>query len=516
MKPLTIKTVAKAYLIIVLLLAVLVSPLPQLGIAIVLLAVQVVLVYKPPRARVELVVVIGSLVFMPLALEAFLGEALSVLLMVPALLLLDQSLKDYSSTQRLAFVKTGRSPTAVLKALGAGLLLFFTASILVWNVTLIVTSAVLSGYLSFALAHIFVKIPKKPFEESKTWNRVVAGKTATNAVNVKINTGMPLFAALSSEKSWIHVEPSEFIFSGQDEIQMDLRFTPPLAGPSKLQVQAMTVDPRGLIQTAQILEPLELHIIPRAKYAQWLANKYLQQTSPGTGSSAAMPSAKSAITSKAGVEYYSSRQFQPGDRWKDLDWKHSYLFGELIVKEFSGAQGNTALLVADLTAKDAEEADMLAYNFVMAALTLATEAVPTALAAYNYKEVLATTFPINPREALKKTLELTEKIVFAEPSVKVLELPQLRRIKRSIDQLERTNSNASRKLIEILKLEVEANQMAASRHPSGQALAKMVDAVKPPATLTVIAAFNSGDEELTLTIEKLRDKGYNTILVGNN
>ena len=41
-----------------------------------------------------------------------------------------------------------------------------------------------------------------------------------------------------------------------------------------------------------------------------------------------------------------------------------FLFGALIVKEFAVSQGQTAILVADLTAKDATEADKLAYDIV--------------------------------------------------------------------------------------------------------------------------------------------------------
>ena len=53
------------------------------------------------------------------------------------------------------------------------------------------------------------------------------------------------------------------------------------------------------------------------------------------------------------------RPFQSGDRWRDLDWKDSCMLGELIVKEFAGAQGQVEIIVADLTAKNAEYADHL-------------------------------------------------------------------------------------------------------------------------------------------------------------
>ncbi len=81
------------------------------------------------------------------------------------------------------------------------------------------------------------------------------------------------------------------------------------------------------------------------------------------------------------------------------------MLGELIVKEFAGAQGQVGIIVADLTAKDAEDADKLAYNFVMSALTLATEALPSALAVYNRNEVLAVTTADessgNPKEGVR-------------------------------------------------------------------------------------------------------------------
>jgi len=50
----TVKTIAKAYFVTVLLLAVLFSPLPQIGIALVLLAIQIGSAYKPPKANLNL------------------------------------------------------------------------------------------------------------------------------------------------------------------------------------------------------------------------------------------------------------------------------------------------------------------------------------------------------------------------------------------------------------------------------------------------------------------------------
>jgi len=58
----------------------------------------------------------------------------------------------------------------------------------------------------------------------------------------------------------------------------------------------------------------------------------------------------------------------------------------------------------------------------MTALTLAVEAMPTALAAYNNKEVLATIPLASPREALKSALKLTQSITIVESSEKLLQM----------------------------------------------------------------------------------------------
>ena len=92
-----------------------------------------------------------------------------------------------------------------------------------------------------------------------------------------------------------------FSLPAKGNMEATVRFTPPLAGPSKIQIKAASVDSRGLVETGQILEPIDLHIIPRAKYAPWLANKYLEQTSSGAGLWRVQRS--NPIVAKRGVEF---------------------------------------------------------------------------------------------------------------------------------------------------------------------------------------------------------------------
>lgn len=188
----TVKTITKTYFVTVLLLAILVSPLPQLGIALALLIIQLISTYRPPKASLNLVLTLSSLIFAPLALSALAGGMFSVLLMIPALLLLNQSLKANASAQLSVFTKTGRSPTDILKAIGTVLLLLFAASIIVWNITLMLTITVLTIYLAVVLGYAFRRVPKMPFETSKTWTRTLVGDSVTNLAHIKAKSGIPI------------------------------------------------------------------------------------------------------------------------------------------------------------------------------------------------------------------------------------------------------------------------------------------------------------------------------------
>lgn len=512
MRRLNAETIARVYLIIVLLLAVLVSSLFQVGLALFLLGIQLFLVYKPLKSSLNLVLVVSSLVLAPLALEALAGPFFAVLLVVPGLVLLDSNLKVFAASQTFAFSKVGRNASGVLKTLVTGLLTILLVSILAWNLTLLLAVSVLLGYLAIVLAYTYRVIPIAPLHYSKTWSRLVAGESDSKVINIKGKARASIRISLQPTVSWSKVEPSSFTLPVDSAAGVTLRFVPQLAGPSCVQVRACVIDSRGLLFTGQVLEPVDLHVIPRARFAQWLANKFLEQTSAGAGMAITVPR-PSSRNARRGVEFYGSRPYQPGDRWKDLDWKHSYMLNELITKEYAGGQDQNTILVADLTAKDAEAADKLAYNFVMSALTLATEALPSALAVYNHDEVLAATSPMNPRETLKKALGLTEKIIIFEPKEKVLQPTEMRRLKRSIGQLSGVQSESAQKLSEVLKFEFEANQQAAKDQPASEALALVTGNMQGPALITVVSAMTDDSDALLLTLERLKEKGYSAVMV---
>ncbi len=514
MTAITAGLINRAYLIVLLVLSILVSQPVQIGIAIAVLAIQLYSVYKQPRAGLNLVLVLASIILAPLALAGFAGDSLAVLLVLPALMLLDLALKDFALIQAFSFTRVGRSVSETFKRVGIALFLVFMVAVVAWNLTLALTSVLVIGYLSVLTIYINRKVPKLALETDKSWSRLVAGDSESMTFRVKSKARMPILVSLQTTNPWASVEPSNFILSAKGEVEATLRFTPPLAGPSKLEVQASFCDSRRLLQTGHILQPLDLHIIPRAKYAAWLANKYLEQTSAGGGMAIAVPRSTSLAT-KRGVEFYGSRPYQVGDRLKDIDWKHTFKLDELIVKEFSGAQGQVGIIVADLTTKNAEETDRLAYNLVMSALTLATEALPSALAVYNKEAVLLVTQPMNPRETLKKALAVTEEIVIFDSKMKVLQPSDLRRRKRFITQLGQVNTEPAQKLSQMLELELYASEQAAKAHPATMALAKAVKYLPGPAVITVASTLDDDSDALLISLEQLKDKGFKVVTVGS-
>jgi Uncharacterized conserved protein (some members contain a von Willebrand factor type A (vWA) domain) len=510
MAKLTAGIAARAYLIVLLVLTFLFGSPVQLGVAAALLAIQLYSVYKLPKASLNMVLTVASLVLAPIALEALVG-VYAFLLVIPALFLFDEALKSMATDQVLSFHKVGRRASDALKGLCGSLLLVLGVSVIVWNITLALTATVMLGFVGLLVASTLRGVSKASLVETKSWSRIVAGDTETKKCTITNYAKNGLLGTIDVTDSWVGVDQPILRMSPKGNVEVTMWFTPPLAGPSKIQLKTTYVDGRGLIETGQLLEPLSLHIIPRAKYAQWLANKFLEQTAHGEGMTGAQSS--NNMISKQGLDYHSNRPYQTGDPLKNIDWRHSYMLDELIVKQFSGSQGNVGVIVADLTASDAEETDVLAYNLVMSTLTLAREGLPSALAAYSQQEVIAVTQTMDSREILKKAIELTEKICIEEYKDKVLQPVELQRVKRSIDQLEKSPKLPAQKIAQVLITETEAHREGAKLHPALIALSQVVKGLQGPAVLTVICSPSVDSDALSFELERLKERGYRTVIV---
>jgi len=500
------------YLLAALLAATLLSPLPQSAIALALLLSGLYFQLKK-LTRWRIPIVLGYFLIIPLLFEPVL-HLFSPMIVIPILPLISSSLKENALSQSIASTAKQRDLTSTSKSVMATAGATILVSLLLGNWVLTITSGTALLLMAGILIYVLRSLPLPPLEIEQKELRVIAGNTASLSTKLENRAKIPLHVCVNSSYSWIHVAQGKLLnFSGEAGLKLNL--APSLSGPSQPQIEASSTDPWGLIQIRQAINPLRLYVIPRARYAEWLARKYLEETAPRGGAMAAMLSAQATadITPKRGVEYYTSRLYQPGDRLKDVDWKHTAKLHEIVVKEYTEDTRQTAIIAVNLTATDAEEADKLVYNLIASALTLARRTIPTAIAAYDQEQVLAATPPLNARELVKKALQLGQKVVLTAALERYIQPPDMRQLRISLRQLKETNMAAARNLRKILELERKAIEEGAKKHPARKALNRVTARTLLPATITVISPWSHDNEALWLTLEELRKKGYGSALI---
>jgi uncharacterized protein (DUF58 family) len=340
--------------------------------------------------------------------------------------------------------------------------------------------------------------------------RIIVGTRGSAPLRLTSRAASALRIFLQPADAWVKVTPPDIIVR-KGLSQLDLNFTPPLAGQSRPRLQATALDIRGLVRVNQMLEPLQLHIIPRAKYAAWLALKYLEQTGSGIVSEVKFPQPISRP--KRGTEFRASRSYQPGDTLRDIDWKHTLKLSQLIVREYQEAGEQAAIIAVNLSVADDEEADKLAFNLITTALTLAKENIPTALTAYNHRDVILSRGIIEPLEMLRQALSLVKEINIVKFTDRYLEPIDIARIRRNISQLKQAGSEPAHKLLDILNFEHHAIEEVARNHPATLALTATARQVPAPAMILLVSQLNHDAEAVLVTGEKLARRRYTTLPV---
>jgi uncharacterized protein (DUF58 family) len=265
------------------------------------------------------------------------------------------------------------------------------------------------------------------------------------------------------------------------------------------------------METSQTYDAAELLVIPRARFAEWLARKYLE--GPAISGLPIPFSSSTRSGKRGGVEYYSNRPYELGDRLKDIDWKHSFKFQKLIVKEYREAWGLRNIVAVNLETADVEEADELAYNLIMVLLTLAQEGYPVSIAAYCRHGAAQVTPPLSPQEGLLRGLRLMGEITLSEPPQRFLAPPDLLKLRRFIEALSGLGDNLG-SLLEALKFQRQALERAAEEHPASRALCQAIHQISPPATITLLSNWGHDAEPLAVMVDRLHQRGYTFITLG--
>ncbi len=475
MTKLSLRLLCQIYLLLVLVALTILSPFPYSPLCLIMLLVVLFITFRPLYLRLNLVIIVAAIFLLPLAVELPLHyliysvpssltivQIVAAMTILPVIYLLDYNLRQNAQNMIPTDNIKGRYITTVPQALFVSALAILLVSLILNNFALLFTSLILSLYLLAILIRVLYALPRLPLGISTVRKRIIAGTTAGIYLHPISKASIKLHGLFSPFDSWVKITPRRFTLN-RDEIELELTITPPLAGPSHPQLRASVIDPWGFIQVNQVVEPVELSVIPRVRYAEWLA------------------------------------------------WKHSLKLNQLIVKEYVEAGEQVAIIAVNLSVSDAEEADKLAFNLITVALTLAQEAVPTALAVYNHQQVVLTTAITAPRETLRHTLSLVKDVTSVEFAHRFLQPPDIGKLKRSITLLKQATPGATHQLLGMLEFEFQAIKEATKNHPATLALLLATEHISPPAIIISLSQLNHDAEALPLTLDRLSKRGFTTI-----
>lgn len=453
----------------------------------------------------------GAVFILPLIWEPILPPHISVLISLPLLAYIDILLRIGASSRYKPSSVGLRRPTQLGKTLlitmgAVGLLAVLVGD---WALGLAVIISFI--YFSVVGAMILWDLRRKPLRESKTFFRVLAGNQARGELEILNLTRLGGHLYLHSPYPWIKITPSALPLTGP-KVHSTFSIVPPLAGPASPEVHAVVLDPWGLCQVNVRLQPVQLHIIPRARYAAWLAKRYLETASPGRiVSHTPSPQLAGAKVARRGGEYYGTRLYQPGDSLKVIDWKQSAKRGQLAVREFVEPYTSSPLLVVNLAVADKEEADRLAFAVITTALTLAQEGIPAAIAAYNEAAVVSVTDMLTQMELVRKALALTALISLYQTPTKYLKLADIIRVGINQKRLQEMPSDSAQKLAQFLSLEYDALKASAERNPAALAIRKALAMGKGLAQLVIISNLNHDAEALALLVSQVNARGLKVL-----
>lgn len=404
-----------------------------------------------------------------------------------------------------------RQTTPLLTALTAGLLVPVGIGIVADQMVLWGSAVLLLGFLATLVAVTYVSVPQRFVTVQTPLVRVLAHETVEATPTLSSRSRASIGLLIESPNSWLSIHPPAFVMDREGEVQIRVRLTPPLAGPATVSATALAIDPWGLTVARQEVPLVRLRVIPRGAYAAWLARRYLEQTRGGGLSAVTIPEAGRIGGVRRGLDYYGARPYEPGDMLRDIFWKHTLKLRQLIVKERRDEYGEAVIMAANLSARNAEEADWLAYSLLMSTLTLAREAVPLAFAAYTPDEIVAVTPPLPSRLAVKHALGLVEAIKVEPRPVRVLRAPQAARLRRNISRLRHSGTEPATRLGQILGLEYGVLLRRARAHPAAGALTRTLSTVHPPAAVLIISPTLEESGALEVTLERLQQQGIHVI-----
>jgi hypothetical protein len=509
-----IRIILKIYTVIALIVAAVRSPLAFASIPILLL-VWFLYQWRWPTSQLidfltqYFIFFAIGLVFMPIV-----GPYFALLIALPQIAAIDLKLRDIgritipdASSRKRRITNIG----IVTLSVTIGVILI---GLMAWSMTLLLACGIIIIYFISLGLIIWFRLPSPPVIGDTVQLRVVAGREAKTEAILKRRSKLKGMLFLQSRYQWFKITPNAFIPLGASEIIIKASVTPTLAGPAEIKTDACVIDPWGLTQTRFEINLVKLVVIPRARYADWLARKYLTGAKFGwLPLISNVGSIKPQYGLRRGVEFYGNRMYQPGDSLKNIDWKHSVKYNELVSKEFFEIQAQPVIILINLVANDAEETDKLAYNIIVASLSLAQDGIPAALAAYDDDGVIMTTASLIGPELAVRSLEIVKEIITRESADKSLNPPDVSRLRANIRRLNDSESLPAKALRDLLQVEFKSLSLNARSSPCTAALNEVLTKMNQQSTVVVISNQNHDAEALAFNLYSLTRKGNTVISV---
>lgn len=505
----------KVYVAAALIIATILSPL-SLSFAPILLLVWYLYLWRwPINAFVNLLTEYFMFFAIAILLTLPVGSLFSLLIALPVLLLVNRGLREAAESTTYQVTRYKRKPTSIYITLFLIATTSLGISLLLNSLSILIASATVITYFVILGGLIFRQFPLKPVEEVQVQQRMVAGSEEHLYIKLTTKTKMGGLLFIDSPYGWLKIRP-DILSLKESRLLVEVSLSPTLSGPSTIKLQGHATDRWGIMQTKFELEPIHLYVIPRARYADWLARKYLAKTKRGTLpliSNINIEVLKPIYGLRRGAEYYGSQLYQPGDSLKNIDWKHSLKYNELITKEFTEFHGQSAIILINLTVGNVEEADKLAYKIIVTAISLARENIPAALAVYNHEGVRVTTQTLQARQLLFQSLQVAKEMVTSIDPVKYLNPPDITRLRANINRIRFVESTSSKRLTQLLELEYKILNDNARLNPATKALTEAFTKVDKQSNIVIISHHNHDAEALAFNAFSFARKGNAVITV---
>jgi hypothetical protein len=453
------------------------------------------------------VAALASVLVAPVLLAPYVGNW-SVLLALPAYAAVARGFEGLAPKLIAAAPQARRSLSPLALSVGGAIVVVLVTALVVAAPTLALTSGCLLLAMSLTAAVQYARLGSRPLHVECLDVTVRAGERVTIDLEVVPAARGGLLFALMAPEGAVLRNPGPF--APDDRAHKSVTLAPLLGGPSDVVVRASVTDSFGLVHLGQSLTAAHLNVIPRARVARWVAEEFLAHRGGGVEAGGALSrEVAGLLATLGGVEYLSSRLYVPGDTLLSIDWKHTSRLQSLVLKTFDDGTRSAGLILVNLSATDADEADRLEYEFLSAALTVATMSCGASIAAYGGRGKSELTRLLFGDALVRASLD-------ACPGVSIS--PAWRRYSRPVSvqrvraQVVRARGAGATKLSALLALKERAVQSFVDSAPVGPLLLKAAHQGLP-AWCVAISTMHRDAEAVLTGLHDLEGRGVGTSLV---